>query len=64
MVSLATFFSGVVLANGSVAMFGDNSVGQLGNGNNIDSNVPLIVKGLIEQAALFRCGGASSGIVY
>ena len=48
-----------LLSNGTVMAWGANNVGELGDGNNSDSSVPVTVSGLSEVAAV-AAGGAYS----
>ena len=38
----------VLIKNGEIYTFGRNAQGQLGNGNNVNSNIPIAVNGLCQ----------------
>jgi hypothetical protein len=61
-ISCGAYHTGVLLANGSVKTFGDNYEGQLGNGTNTDSNIPVDVSG-VNNAILISCGSYHTCII-
>lgn len=52
-------FHNCALAQGSVYCWGKNQYGQLGNGTNTDSTVPVKVGGLLEGKVVTAIGGAT-----
>jgi alpha-tubulin suppressor-like RCC1 family protein len=54
-VTCGTFHTAILLADGSIRTFGRNVYGQLGNGNNTNSRVPITVSG-ISNAIAIACG--------
>ena len=64
-ISAAQNYTCAVLSDGAAACWGSNASGQLGNGNNVDSNVPVAVAGGAlagKTVAKLSTGGASKGV--
>ena len=52
----------IILPGGGVQTFGSNSSGQLGNGTNIDSTIPVNVIGIV-NASFVSCGGSHTVVL-
>lgn len=59
-IAAGEFHSMALLADGTVKAWGYNTFGQLGNGNNISSNIPVAVTGLAGKVTAIAAGGLHS----
>src|SRR5205814_1376766 len=50
-------YSCALLANGTAKCWGDNFYGELGNGTNTSSSIPVVVSGLTNAVAITAGGG-------
>jgi len=63
MVSCGDYHTGVMTNDNELFMFGYNNIGQLGDGTNIDRNIPTYIPTLINDVKTVSCGHLYTGVV-